>query len=111
MERHFFEKFDQLYYEELPLQGIWTILQARILVWAAILFTRSFWRRDWTQVSCTAGRFFTNWATREGPAWDKEVQKMTENPDNNKKEDQKERTENLPPTKLDYSLHNFPVRR
>ena len=21
--------------------------------------------RDWTQVSCTAGRFFTNWATRE----------------------------------------------
>ena len=24
-----------------------------------------FWPRDWTQVSCTAGRFFTNWATRE----------------------------------------------
>ena len=23
--------------------------------------------RDWTQVSCIAGRFFTNWATRE--AW------------------------------------------
>ena len=21
--------------------------------------------RDWTQVSCTAGRFFTNWATKE----------------------------------------------
>ena len=24
--------------------------------------------RDWTQVSCTAGRFFTSWTTREAPA-------------------------------------------
>ena len=31
-----------------------------------IPFSRgSFWPRDWTQVSCTAGRFFTIWATRK----------------------------------------------
>jgi len=27
----------------------------------------SSWPRDWTQVSCIAGRFFTTWATREIP--------------------------------------------
>ena len=44
------------------------ILQARILEWVAILFSRGCsWPRDWTQVSCTAGRFFTIWATREAP--------------------------------------------
>ena len=44
------------------------ILQARILAWVAVLFSRgSFQPRDWTQVSHTAGRFFTNWATREAP--------------------------------------------
>ena len=42
------------------------ILQARILEWVAITFCRgSFWPRDWTQVSCTAGGFFTVWATRK----------------------------------------------
>ena len=42
------------------------ILQARILEWVAIPFSRgSFPPRDWTQVSCTEGRFFTIWATRE----------------------------------------------
>ena len=36
------------------------ILQARILEWVAIPFSKgSFWSRDWTRVSCTAGRFFT----------------------------------------------------
>ena len=41
------------------------ILQARILEWVAIPFARgSSWPRDWTQVSCIAGRFFTLWATR-----------------------------------------------
>ena len=40
------------------------ILQARILEWVAIPFSRvSFWFRDWTWVSCIAGRFFTTWAT------------------------------------------------
>ena len=48
---------------------LWTvhgILQARILGWVAFPFSRrSSQARDWTQVSCTAGRFFTSWATRE----------------------------------------------
>ena len=44
------------------------ILQARILQWAAIFFSRgSSWPRDWTQVSCIASRFFTIWATKEAP--------------------------------------------
>ena len=42
------------------------ILQARILKWVAIPFSRgSSWPRDRTQVSCIAGRLFTIWATRE----------------------------------------------
>ena len=36
-----------------------------ILEWVAIPFSRaSSWPRNWTQVSCIAGRFFTIWATR-----------------------------------------------
>ena len=46
------------------------ILQARILEWVAFpFFRRSSQPRDRTQVSHIAGRFFTNWATRE--AWQK----------------------------------------
>ena len=42
------------------------ISQARKLEWITILFSKgSSQSRDWTQVSCTVGRFFTNWATRE----------------------------------------------
>ena len=42
------------------------ILQARILEWIAISFSRgSSQPRDWTQVSCIVGRFITIWATRE----------------------------------------------
>ena len=42
------------------------ILQARILEGVAMPSSRgSFQPRDWTQVSCIAGRFFTIWATRE----------------------------------------------
>ena len=42
------------------------ILQARTLEWVAISFSRgSSWPRDWTRISCAAGRFFTDWATRE----------------------------------------------
>ena len=45
------------------------ILQARILDWVAIPFSRgSSWPRDWALVSCIAVWFFTIWATRE--AWD-----------------------------------------
>ena len=41
------------------------ILQARILEWVAVPFSRgSSQPRYWTQVSHTTGRFFTSWATR-----------------------------------------------
>ena len=42
------------------------ILHARILEWVVFPFSRgSSQPRDQTQVSCTAGRFFNSWATRE----------------------------------------------
>ena len=42
------------------------ILQARILEWVAIPSSEgSSLSRDWTQVSCIAGGFFTIWATTE----------------------------------------------
>ena len=42
------------------------ILQARILEWVALPFSRrSSQPRDQTQVSCIVGKFFTSWATRE----------------------------------------------
>ena len=51
------------------------ILQARILEWVAMLFSRGCSQpRDRTQVSHTAGGFFTSWATRE-----------TQNSDGNKR--------------------------
>ena len=44
------------------------ILQARILEWVAFPFSRGSSKpRDQIQVSCIAGRFFTNWAIRK--AW------------------------------------------
>ena len=44
------------------------ILQARILEWVAISFSRgSSQSRNWIRVSCIPDRFFTSWATREGP--------------------------------------------
>ena len=54
---------------------LWTVAhqappsQVRILEWIAILFSRGPSQpRNWTQVSCTASRFFAVWATRE--AWE-----------------------------------------
>ena len=50
----------------LPGFSVHGIFQARVLEWGAISFSRgSSWPRDWTQVSCIAGRRFTLWATRE----------------------------------------------
>ena len=44
------------------------VLQARILEWVAIPFSRgSSWPRNWTWISCISGRRFTLWATREVP--------------------------------------------
>ena len=49
-----------------PGSSVHGILQARILQWVAISFSRGCSRcRDWTWVSCIAGRFFTVCATRE----------------------------------------------
>ena len=50
----------------LPGSSVHGILQAKILEWVAMPSSRgSFLPRDRTQVSCTAGRFFTVCATRE----------------------------------------------
>ena len=49
-----------------PGSSVHGILQARILEWVAIPFSRgSSWPRDRTWVSHIAGRFFAVWATRE----------------------------------------------
>ena len=54
-----------------PDSSVHGILQARILEWVAIPFSReSSWPRDWTQVS---GLFLTIWATREGPLYDQAI--------------------------------------
>ena len=49
-----------------PGSSVHGILQARILEWVALPFSRgSFQPRDGTQVSHIAGGFFPSWATRE----------------------------------------------
>ena len=51
-----------------PGSSDYGISQAKILEWFAISFSREApWSKDQTQVSCIAGLFFTNWATREAP--------------------------------------------
>ena len=53
----------------LPGSSVHGIFQARALEWVAISFSRGSSRpRDWTCVSCIAGRRFTIWATREAPS-------------------------------------------
>ena len=53
----------------LPDSSVHGINQARILEWVAISFSRGSSKpRDQIQVSCTAGRLFTVWATRG--SWD-----------------------------------------
>ena len=47
-----------------PGSSVHGILQATILEWVAIPFSRgSSQSRDWTQISCVAGSLFTIWAT------------------------------------------------
>ena len=49
-----------------PDSSIHGIFQARVLEWVAISFSKeSSQPRDWTRVSCIAGRHFTTWVTRE----------------------------------------------
>ena len=53
--------------DSLPGSLVQGVLQARILKWVAIPFSReSFPPRDQTWASCIAGRFFIIWASREG---------------------------------------------
>ena len=50
----------------LPSSSLHGILQARVLEWGVISFSRgSSLPRDWTQVSSISGRHFNLWATRE----------------------------------------------
>ena len=50
----------------LPISSVHGILQARILKWVAIPFSRgSSWPRDWSRVYCIARRFFIVWVTRK----------------------------------------------
>ena len=54
----------------LPGSSLHGVLQARILEWVAISFSRgSSWPRDRTRVSCIADRCFNLWATRETPEY------------------------------------------
>ena len=49
-----------------PGSSVHGILQARILEWVVIPFSRgSSWPKDLTQVSHIVGRFFSIWATKE----------------------------------------------
>ena len=51
-----------------PGSSVHEIFQARVLEWVAISFSKgSSQPRDWTQVPCTASRFFIDLATREAP--------------------------------------------
>ena len=57
---------DPMDYCSPPGSSTHGILQARILEWVAIPFSReSSQPSDRTQISCIVGRFFTIWATRE----------------------------------------------
>ena len=49
-----------------PGSSILGILQARILEWVSLPSSRgSSWPRNWTHISCVAGRLFTHWANWE----------------------------------------------
>ena len=57
---------NSLWSHDCSLSGssVYGILQARILEWVVIPFSReSSWPKDWTQISYIAGRFFTIWIT------------------------------------------------
>ena len=66
-----------------PGSFVFGILQARVLEWRAIPFSRgSSQPRDWTQVSCITGIFFIIWATRGleiGVDWIKSVEEFWKN--------------------------------
>jgi len=54
----------------LPVSSVHGILQARILEWVAISFSRgTSWPRDQTQVCCIAGTSFTISVTKKAPIY------------------------------------------
>ena len=58
--------FDSIDYSP-PVSFVHGIVQARILQWVAIPFSKgSSWPRDGTWESCISGRFFIIWATNKG---------------------------------------------
>ena len=60
----------------LPGSSIHRIFQARMLEWAAVSFSRGSSKpRDGTWVSCTVGRFCTNWA--QAPLWPPPICSLT----------------------------------
>ena len=62
----------------------------RILEWVAYPFSsNSFWPSNWTEVSCIAGEFFTNWAIREAPPAPPEKKKQNREVDQKKKAKQR----------------------
>ena len=68
-----------------PASSIHGILQARIMEWVAIPFSRgSSQPRDQTQVSHMAGRFFIIWATREALQY--KIKSLKKKKDNEEKE-------------------------
>ena len=53
-----------------PGSSVHGILQARILEWVAISFSKgSSWPRDWTKFFHTTGRLFTIWSPREAKTY------------------------------------------
>ena len=62
---HVLNIYSTLHTESISIHGI---LQARILEWVTISFSRgSSWPRDWTWVFCIGGKHFNLWATMEAP--------------------------------------------
>ena len=62
-----------------PGSSVHGILQARILEWVALHFSRgSSPPRDWTCVSCIASRFYTIWATKEAQSYSYSMPKFME---------------------------------
>ena len=65
----------------LPGSSVQGILQARILEWVAMPFSRGSSKpRSRTQVSHITGRVFTIWATREAPLSDSDTQLVLSSP-------------------------------
>ena len=62
-----------------PGSSVHGILQARILEWVAISFTRgSAWPRDGTHISCTGRWILNHWATRKAPCTASTVHKTSQ---------------------------------